>query len=373
MIVTRKKRLLATALASTLLSVTAYADEPVVDSVQVSTADEKASFSLGLDAQVRYGLTDTDDTELTSGFRLRRFRPILGFEAFDQFSVSVVPELAGTPELKDGVIGWSPTAAFSLEAGQFAPPFNWERDGSSDYHQFTERSVANREFQIADGRDIGAQFDWEWDLWLDVEAGVFNGAGSNAPITPGTGHVLTGRVAYAPLGAYQEVEVMPTIVDRLVLVVAAGGYYAFDNTWREWSRPGLLPEPDPEAPTPADVWSVTGDLHAWVWRFSVHAQGFFREVRPCCGDGEAFQRYDGAGFTGQASVLLIDERLLAAFRYSWATPDGEQALQTQEMAGALHVFHLGNQSKFTLDGGLIERPEPAAAERYIRLQYQILL
>ncbi|MEZ4462661.1 MAG: porin [bacterium] len=241
----------------------AYADDPEIDTVEVVADDKSASFSVGLDAQFRAELNDSDGSSPRTQFAFRRLRPILGFKAFEDFSAKVVAEFAGPPELEDGIVGWSPSPNFSLEAGQFAPPFNWERDGSSDYHQFTERSVANREFQIANGRDIGLQVDFELDRLLDVEVGIFNGAGSNSEVEPGRGHIIAGRVAYAPLGAYHEVEVVPFVVDRLVLMVALGGFLARNNAWRDWTPPDMS-----SANQSADVWSITADAHIWFWRFS---------------------------------------------------------------------------------------------------------
>jgi hypothetical protein len=349
------------------------AEDPAVDSVEISTGDDVAALSLGLDGQVRYGLVREDSNVWTSEFRLRRFRPILGFRAFEQFEVKVVPELAGGPELKDGLIRWIPAPWFKAEAGQFAPPFNWERDGSSDYHQFTERSVANAEFQIADGRDIGAQLDFEWEKWLDVEVGVFNGAGSNARVTPGRGHLLAGRIAYAPLGYYHEVEVIPEVLDEFVFIAGAGGYFAFDNSWRDWSPPETtIPEPDLEN-VAAHVWSVTGDAHVWWWRFSAHAQVFQREVRACCGS-PGFPTYTGRGLTAQTGFLVIPERLLMAYRYSQSEPDVSGPSVTREMAGAIQVFFRGNRSKITLEVGGIERDVLSGDdERYGRVQFQLLL
>lgn len=354
-----------------MLSIPALADDPEIESVEVATEDESASFSIGLDAQVRYELSGPDDRTPTSQFSLRRFRPILGFKAFEHFEVKVVPEFAGDPELKDGVVGWTPVPSFSVEAGQFAPPFNWERDGSSDYHLFTERSIANGEFQIADGRDIGVQIDWEWEKLLDLEVGIFNGAGSNTEVSPGRGHIATGRVAYAPLGAYHEVEVVPFVVDRTVLMFAAGGYFALDNAWRDWSQ-GEVGGQD-AAEVSGDVWSVTSDVHAWFWRIGIHAQGFYRAVSPCCGEGQAFEDHAGLGFTGQASFLAVDELLLMAFRYSYTNTDLNRTAESHEFAGSAQMFHVGNQSKFTLDAGMIDRAFATSTDRYIRLQYQLLL
>ena len=362
---------LLTAAAATAIPLHAFAEDPLVESVAISTDDGDATVSVGLDAQVRYELADREGMERTSRFRLRRFRPILKFEGFKQFEVKVVPEFAGDPELKDGVVRWIPNDWFKVEAGQFAPPFNWERDGSSDYHQFLERSVANNEFQIADGRDIGVQFDFEWDQLLDVEAGIFNGAGSNAAPTPGKGHVAAWRVALAPFGFYHEVEVVPKVMERPVLMLGVGGFVAIDNAWRDWAPPGS----SNTEPIAADVWSVTGDLHVWAWRMSLHASLFHRQVRPCCTDGAAnLPGYTGGGFTGQAGFLVIARRVMLAYRHSRTAVDSTRTPTKREHAVSLQLFHRGNKSKFTLEAGMIQRDlNDEADEQYARLQYQLLL
>lgn len=341
------------------------ADEPILDSIEVSSND--TSVKIGLDAQFRFGISDLDSSEPTSEFRLRRFRPLFDFKAYEVFKVKFVPEFAGGVELKDAVLIWEPNDWISIEGGQFAPPFNWERDGSSDYHQFTERSVANNEFQIADGRDIGLQFDFEWDKWLDVEAGIFNGAGSNTRVAPGAGHVIAGRVAYAPFSHYHEVEVVPIVIDRLMMMVAVGGFYAFDNAWQDWAPSDSMATEE----AAADVLALTSDLHVWAWRFGLHAQGYYRQVSACC--EPTFEDYSGYGATTQLSFLVIPERLLLALRHSRAVPDSRFD-GVDEFAASVQVFHIGNQSKFTLDGGIIEDSTAADDDRnYIRLQYQLLL
>lgn len=352
---------------------TAWAEDPPVESVEIATGDGVAAVSLGLDAQLRYALSESS-SEWTSEFRLRRFRPIIGFKAFDQLQVNIVPELAGgAVELRDGVVKWLPLDGLKVEVGQFAPPFNWERDGSSDFHQFTERSVANNEFQIADGRDIGLQIDFEWDKWLDFEAGVFNGAGSNARMEPERGPLFAGRIAYAPFGSYHEVEVVPEVVDQFVLMVGAGGYWALNNGWRDWAPVGSGSSEPLIAESAADVWSATGDVHVWWNRISVHGQGYFRDVSACC-DSVDFEDYSGLGWTGQVGFLILPERLMFAARYSRSQPDDSVSDATQEVAGALQIFFRQNLSKLTLEGGTIVRDEPLGADmNYGRLQYQLLL
>jgi hypothetical protein len=354
----------------------ASAEDPIMDSAGIATEDGQASVTVGLDAQARYALEDPSTGAATSEFSLRRLRPIFTFEAFEQISVQIVPEFAGGPELKDGVVAWIPNKWIKLEAGQFAPPFNWERDGSSDYHQFLERSVANDEFQVNDGRDIGVQFDFEWDKFLDVEAGVFNGAGSNERPSPGSGHLFAWRVAFAPFGFYHEVEVLPEIVERPVFMAGVGGFAALNNDWRDWSLPTAASgSGGADDPTSANIWALTADAHVWAWRFSLHGQVFHRTVRPCCSDSEReLSGYTGAGFTGQAGFLLIDERLMLAVRHSRSAPDSSRSPLEREYVVVLQAFHRGNESKLTLEAGGVERELPGASDdRWLRLQYQLLL
>lgn len=47
--------------------------------------------------------------------------------------------------------------------------------------------------------------------------------------------------------------------------------------------------------------------------------------------------------------------------------------ESHELAGSAQIFHVGNQSKFTLDAGMIDRVFVTSIDRYVRLQYQLLL
>jgi hypothetical protein len=151
-------------------------------------------------------------------------------------------------------------------------------------------------------------------------------------------------------------------------MVGAGGYFAWDNAWRDWAPAGAATE---GVVAPANVWSATADLHIWYWRLGLHTQGFYRGVSSA--EEGAFESYDGLGFTGQLSFLAVNELAFFAIRYSHAKANLDFDASVNEFAGALQIFHIGNRSKFTLDGGMIDRGEAAPLDRFARLQYQLLL
>lgn len=93
-----------------------------------------------------------------------------------------------------------------------------------------------------------------------------------------------------------------------------------------------------------------------------------------CEDDPAFATYTGGGFTGQAGFLLIEDRAMLAFRHSRSADDSGLSPTSREWAVVLQIFHLGNRSKFTLEGGAIRRDNPEKPDpNYMRLQYQLLL
>jgi hypothetical protein len=337
----------------------------------IATPDGAFSVKVGADLQLRYELFAEGFQPQTSAIYIRRLRPMLEGRLFGDLTFRVIPEMAREASLRDGWIAYRFAPGLSVRAGQFAPPFNWERDGSSDYHQFVERSAANNAFQWADGRDIGVMLDSEIYSVLHIEAGIFNGEGRNAAGAQTTGHLLSGRIAAALFGTYHEIEAMVRPAEEPTFILGAGAYYAFNNVARPWGRFEDLEAHD------ANVLSYTADAQLTWSRFSFQVAGFYRDVEPAASLEEPFEAYEGYGLTTQASFLLIDRRLLLAMRHSLARPNLDDSREAvEELNVALQLFHRGHASKFHIEAGqfsdLDDELVDDDATRFVRLQYQLL-
>jgi hypothetical protein len=95
----------------------------------------------------------------------------------------------------------------SLKAGQFIPPFGWERfqpDWDLDFvgrTDVTNRLVVDGNLGDSFSRDRGLEFDWNHSGW-ELSAGIFQGSGANNP-PRGNGPLGVARLSYGSEGSRQ--------------------------------------------------------------------------------------------------------------------------------------------------------------------------
>jgi len=121
----------------------------------------------------------------TSGFLLRRARPILTGTVFHNFDYNFTPDFgngtpgsasaASTPSIYDAYVNYHYSSAVQFEAGKFKAPIGLEQLQSDNNLSFNERSLVT---DLVPNRDLG--FELHGDLQgglLSYAAGVFNGVG----------------------------------------------------------------------------------------------------------------------------------------------------------------------------------------------------
>lgn len=352
----------AAALMGVALCVPAVAVGQESPDLSISSEDGDFSITFNGDFQLRYEVNAQELSVENAGFFIRRLRPSIEARAFGNMVMKVVPELAREASLRDGWVAYEFSERVRVQAGQFAPPFSWERDSSSDYHVFVERSLAHGEFQWADGRDIGVMVDADPSDKFHVEAGIFNGEGRNATLSPDVSHVFTARVAGAPIGVYSESEALVEAVAEPTLILGAGAYYANSSRARDWTGEG--------SDLRAELLGLTADAYLAIDRVTLQGSYFFRDTSSPDG---AFDGFAGHGMNAQLAVLAIEQRLLLAARFSQTYFDQSAPVASDDEAvlGA-QIYHHGHSSKFHVEVGVHGLVHDVPRQEFLRLQYQFL-
>lgn len=139
-------------------------------------------------------------TSVVDRFNVRRARLKLKARPSGDTVVVVSADFAGSPVLKDGYIAWlplhSPELSPVLALGQMNWPFGLEVPVSSSVRETPERALWSR--KLFDGeRDMGFQFTSPAGHPVQLQLGVFNGAGINKTDT-NSGKDVVGRLGWSP-------------------------------------------------------------------------------------------------------------------------------------------------------------------------------
>jgi hypothetical protein len=334
-------------------------------SLSFTSPDDRFSLSLGGRLQPRYEYERREGASNLSSFSMRRIRlDFRGHAHSPDLTYRIMPELARTASMRDGYVNYRKNEGLELRFGQFSVPFSWEREVSSNRHQFMERSLAHAEFEWKDGRDLGLMLHGEPKENLRYGVGIFGGDGQNVSKSSTDGHLLTARLGASARGEFPESEVLVTPLDEPNLTFGLGIGYANKNAARDWHRW----TPDNQT---AHLFTTTADAHFQLNRFSSHLMGFYRDVET----REGAPAYDGFGATLHVAYLLRPERLSGSLRYSYSEPNRSQRQErARELLAGLQLFQFGHNAKIYFDLGRIQRHD---GNQWIdtdtfRTQYQLL-
>lgn len=336
----------------------------------ISSADGKNALNISGRVQPMFEYEKRRDRGLSdhSSFFVRRARlDVRGHALSRELTFRIMPELSREANLRDAWVNYRFSPLLELRAGQYQVPFHWERDSSSNRHQFLERSVAGREFQWADGRDIGLMFHGiGMNSRVRYNWGVFSGQGRNKRRSEASGVVITARSSVAFFGDYPSSEALVEAVSRTNIAAGLGVYYAANNNVRDWhSWSGTVREA-------ADVVGATVDLHCQRGRFSGNLSGFYRWVDTA---ETSLAAYSGTGFTAQTGFLILPEKVFSSVRYSQAHPNQTQSAgREREVLMDVQYFIDGHNSKIALElGRTSEYVQGNWKDKdLIRAQYQML-
>ncbi len=307
-----------------------------------ATEDGSFSMNLGGRLQPRYEYKQIEGSENLSTFDLRRaWLEFNGHLIEENLTWQVIADL-GNERLWNGWIDYRLSDLQAFRVGQYDIPWGWERRTSSNRHLFTERSVANNNFQWpTGGGDVGVQMHGARGR-VSYEVGVFSGEGRlfDRADTFSQGNLYTGRLEYSLLGGDAKPEAIVVPVPETNLALGLGAYQTNRNYLRDWSGDG-----SDSGAEKARVY--TANLSFQHNRYTVQLQGFSRDVDPDGGEN-----YRGRGYTIGAGVLLQPENFFLAARFSSSDPNRDNSeLKRRQSYLGLQWYHSGHRWKTHFEVG----------------------
>ena len=310
-------------------------------------------FSVRLAArlQLRYTYAIPDEDPSAGAFRVRRGRVALSGSAYEHFDYALQLELAGpSVNLIDANVRVRPVPFMTLWLGQGKAYFGRQQLVSSRDLNFVDRTLVDDRFSM--GRQIGAAALFENDEeTLEVNVGVYNGTGINAP-NPGGSYLSVGRIVWTPFGEYGPVESAHDYPDMPRL--ALGGSVARNTVG---TGPGRV-----------RVTRFNVESAYMVRGFNAMAEVYRERAAPADGASASWT----TGWYVQPGFLLPDRRYEIAGRYGAISPSGTDADVT-ELGVALSRYLSGHRAKIQGDVRRIWREAADATDLELRVQLQLAL
>jgi phosphate-selective porin OprO/OprP len=206
------------------------------DGFSMSTPDTNFVASLHglLQVDSRSFFGNTTIPSGTSGFRLRRARPIFSGTVLKDFDFNFTPEFGGSVvQILDAYGNYRYDSPVQIQAGKFRSPIGLEQLQNEPATFFNERSLVT---DLIPYRDVGVELHGDGSGGgLSYAAGVFNGSPDYNPTTVnsalGNGKALVGRVFTQPFKS--------TSVRTLQeLGFGVGGSYEHDDGGASQLTPG---------------------------------------------------------------------------------------------------------------------------------------
>jgi hypothetical protein len=300
-------------------------------------ATEDGAYSLRLKGYLqlrqllRLAESSADDVK-ESSFLLRRARMVWDGTAYSpRLGYKLMVDLAqGNVRLLDYYLEGRVHERVSIRGGQYKVPLSRNFMNSADQLSFVERSVATEELRY--DRDIGVLVTVKAHQRIELQVGVFNGAGPNVRGNDNIDPLLMARAQGAVLGQpWKPEEGDPDNTQSPALMVGAAG--AFENTPvpTEYGYVGTMPmaqpidNPDVDGDGDRDnvrVMSLELDA-AFRWRgLGIEGEAYFRREKwGTIGRGQLFPFTPKKSFQGgfvQATYFLVPGRYQLGARAAFA-------------------------------------------------------
>jgi hypothetical protein len=138
----------------------------------------RGKIAIGAYTHQQYYSQGGDDKE--SSFISKRARLSVAGSLNEFSKIKIMGEFAGSPKLLDAIFTLSPNKYWSLNFGQYKPPFGTDFLIAASAWPFVNTSMAKG---LGTDRDVGATIDYKNKLSpavaMKLSTGVFNGAGIN--------------------------------------------------------------------------------------------------------------------------------------------------------------------------------------------------
>ncbi len=330
----------------------------------LASEDGRYRLNVGGWIQPRYEFRRTPDDEDTSRFRLRRVRLNLTGHVFDEaLTYRVMPDFAGDAELFDAWANYAFDPLVQVRFGQFSVPFHWHFCVSANRQHFAERGLAGAQFGVPAGYDLGVLLHGQdeadrfaWGL------GIFDGAARGTRPRDNTGHLVSTRVRWAPLGELIAEESDLAQSEQVKVTLAGGAQGAWRSELRAWDL-GRSPAGNERGEF------ATGTVDAVLhWRgLSLVGEGYLRRVWP---DDSAVDAYTGWAYSTGAGWFVLPRRVEVVGRFGQLMLDRDDgATRQREWAAGLNLYHRGHRWK--TQASYIKYERDAGNEHVWIVQHQL--
>lgn len=318
--------------------------------------------------QPRYEYESRDsDGQTHSSMSIQRARAKVSGTAYtEHLRYGGQVEFAGNNvDLLDAWVEYRRFDPYYLRMGQFAVPFNRERDLGVANLLGTQRSIVNREFQWPTGRDAGFMVTRKRVDGLRYRVGVFGGGGRGSVESSSNGMLASGRLTYELLGEYEARESFHESLEGTNLSLGVGSYYAHKNNVnnRDWFA-------GPSSDT-ANVLAGTLDVQWRSGPVNLSASYVHRSVESHPGTQG---RYDGNGYSVEGGYVLESGGPFLTARHAQTYPDRDNA-STRRRTNllGLHLFQKGNSAQTRFEAGVEQRRRAGdwIDDEFVRVQQQL--
>ncbi len=349
--------------------------------ITIESRDGNYTAHIGGRLQTRYTFIDREDParENSSNFNIQRMRVFMRGNVFDKnlyYQWQHDFGGSGGATLKDAVLGYRFSPAFSLQVGQFKAPTSRQQLTSSGSLMLVDRSLADGFFNLGRDRGIMARGAFADNL-LEYMAGVFNGNGENRNNQEDK-HLYAVRVDVNPLGRFPMDE--PSFNEKAPLLNIGASFstqtmVAADqnNVNSSLLTNGVgLDDLDFGAIGPeVDIWTATANIHFKYVGFSAAAEYYVANIDP-----DAASDWDADGYYIQAGYMIVPETFDVALRYSAVDSTDAQALtrfDRNEFQIAAGYYFREHNAKIQADYTIHKDDlRPNRDDNILRLQAQVI-
>lgn len=303
----------------------------------IQSPDGNYRLNIGGRIQARYEHRRHSGREDTSSFFLRRVRVDFRGHLHDpKLTFQIMPELTGSPNLRDAWIDYQFSRSLQIRVGQFVVPFHWSRYISGNRQLLLERGLPSEAFGFPTGYDMGVGLHGHNDdNSFSYGIGLFDGAGRNVGESNSSGHMASGRVTWALSGILPREEPDLAGSEELQLTLGAGLQAANRNEVRAWDL-GRSAQGNRQAD-----WATATTDFSLRWRgLSLVTDAYLRGVSP---DDMTVASYAGWAYTIRGGYFIVPGKFEIIGRYSELMLDRrDNATRETEWDIGLNLYHHGH-------------------------------
>ena len=275
--------------------------------LNVATSDGGTRIRFNSLLKFRYLYLFDDGTEDTSTFQIPVARMSFSGNAFKpEYKYGVELEFAGgDTRLLDFFTEYDYRSYAKFRVGQFKVPYSRQQLVSEGNLLFTERSVANDEFNL--GRDIGLMFyGYCWNDMIEYQFSAFNGNGLNQTEDNNKWPLGVARISYMPFGYVHYDE---RLVEDEKFKLAWGASGGYSEIMELFNGDTTL--------DPVKTIFASSDVVLKTKRLMLQGEFYYRKKDPNVTINQALANENDIGYYAQFGYFILPKQMIeVGARYS---------------------------------------------------------